>query len=197
MERPLIPPEPPLSDGVIVLRPWQCEDAPVLASVFGSADADLAYWVDEVPQPYTLADAVAYVDRSQAGWRGEVPATPFAVCDVVSADVLGWLGLAWDEAGEGTVVAGYWMRQEARGRGVATRALRLAAAWVFGDLGFERLELRIDTRNEPSRRVAEKAGFTLEGVRRSACVNARDGRRFDEAIYSLLRHELPDTVKRP
>lgn len=197
MERPLAPPEPPLSDGVIVLRPWRREDAPVLASVFGAADADLAYWMDEVPQPYTLAHAVAYVDRSQAGWRGEVPATPFAICDVVSEDVLGWLGLTWDEAREGTVVAGYWIRQEARGRGVAARALRLAAAWVFGDLGFVRLELRIDTRNEPSRRVAGKAGFTLEGIRRSACVNARDGRRSDEAIYSLLRHELSDAVNRP
>ena len=35
MERPLAPPEPPLSDGVIALRPWRREDAPALASVFG------------------------------------------------------------------------------------------------------------------------------------------------------------------
>ena len=191
MERPLVPPEPPLSDGVIVMRPWRRADAPVLASVFGSADAELAYWMDEVPQPYTIAHAAAYLDRSDAGWRGEVPATPFAICDVAGADVLGWLGLMWEEAAAGAVEAGYWTRQEARGRGVAPRALRLAAAWVLGDLGFARLEVRIDTRNGPSRRVAEKAGFTLEGIRRSACVNARDGQRFDEAIYSLLRHELP------
>lgn len=196
MERPLVPPEPPLSDGVIVLRPWRRDDAPVLASAFGSGDAELAYWMDDVPQPYTIADAVAYVERSQAGWRGEVPATPFASCDVVSAEVLGWLGLTWDEAGEGTVEAGYWTRGEARGRGVATRAVLLAAAWMFGDLGFERLELRIDTRNGPSRRVAEKAGFTLDGIRRSARVNARDGQRFDEAIYSLLRDELPQSQAR-
>jgi RimJ/RimL family protein N-acetyltransferase len=191
MERPLAPPEPPLSDGVIVLRPWHRDDAAVLALVFGSGDAKLAYWMDEVPQPYTMADAAAYVDRSRAGWHGGVPATPFAICDVVSADVLGWLGLTWDEAREGTVAAGYWTRLEARGRGVAPRALLLAAAWLFGDIGVERFELRIDTRNEPSRRVAKKAGFTLDGIRRSARVNARDGRRFDEAIYSLLRHELP------
>ena len=90
------------------------------------------------------------------------------------------------------MAAGYWTRQEVRGRGVATRALRLAAAWVLEDLGFARLELRIDTRNVPSRRVAEKARFKLDGIRRSACVNARDRRRFDEAIYLLLRGELPE-----
>jgi hypothetical protein len=36
---------------------------------------------------------------------------------------------------------------------------------------------------------SEKAGLALDGIRSSACVNARDGRRFDEAIYSLPRHE--------
>src|SRR5690349_24846038 len=51
MERPPAAPEPPLSDGMIVLRPWRREDAPVLASVFGSGDAELAYWIGEVPQP--------------------------------------------------------------------------------------------------------------------------------------------------
>jgi RimJ/RimL family protein N-acetyltransferase len=152
MKRPLVPAGPPLSDGVIVLRPWRRGDAPVLAAVFGGDDAELAYWMDEVPQPSTVAHAGGYIDRSDAGWRGEVPATPFAVCDAASSDVLGWLGLMWEEAGEGTVEAGYWTRREARGRGVAPRALRLAAAWVLTDLGFERLELRIDTRNEPPRR---------------------------------------------
>jgi RimJ/RimL family protein N-acetyltransferase len=191
MERSLMPPEPPLSDGEVVLRPWRREDAPALASVWDSGDSELAYWMDEVPQPYTVTDAVAYVDRSEAGWRGEGPATPFAVCAGASAELLGWLGLMWDEAREGTVEAAYWTRRETRGRGVATQALRLAASWVLGDLGFERMELRIDSRNEPSRRVAAKAGFSLDGIRRSACVNARDGRRFDEAIYSLLRSELP------
>lgn len=97
MEHPLAPPEPPLSDGVIVLRPWRREDAPVLASVFGSADADLAYWMDEVPQPYSLAHAVAYVGRSQAGWRGEVPATPFAICAWLPPGRLGILASrAWN-----------------------------------------------------------------------------------------------------
>ena len=44
--------------------------------------------------------------------------------------------------------------------------------------------------NVPSRRVAEQAGFTLEGVLRSAHWNARLGRRQDWAMYSLLRDEL-------
>jgi RimJ/RimL family protein N-acetyltransferase len=136
MERPRVPPEPPQTDGVIVLRPRRRDDGPALASIWGSGDDELAYWMDVVPQPNTIADAYAYIDRSQAGWCSDGLATPFAVCDAATTHLLGWLGMRWDEAAEGTVKAGYWTPQEARGRGVATRALLLAAAWVFEDLGF-------------------------------------------------------------
>jgi len=47
-------------------------------------------------------------------------------------------------------------------------------------------------RNEASLRVAEKAGFTREGVLRSSRFNARRGERVDFAMFSLLPGELPD-----
>jgi RimJ/RimL family protein N-acetyltransferase len=186
----MAPPQPALADDVVTLRPWRRHDAPVLAAIWGHADEQLAYWMDRVPQPYTTAEAHAYIARSEAGWRGVAPATPFAVCGAADGELLGWLGLKWEDAGEGVTEAGYWTRREARGHGVAARALRLAAGWALGDLGFERLEALVDARNTASRRVAENAGFTLDGVRRSARRNARDGQRADEAIYSLLRREL-------
>jgi len=97
----------------------------------------------------------------------------------------------WHNPEHGVAEIGYWTRADARGRGVATRTVRLLAEWVLGDLGGERLELQADTRNVASIRVAEKAGFTKEGVIRSARTNARDGRRVDHALFSLLRSELP------
>jgi RimJ/RimL family protein N-acetyltransferase len=81
------------------------------------------------------------------------------------------------------------MRSDERGRGVMTRALRLAARWALDD-GAARVQLRADVENLASRRVAEKAGFKLEGVLRSAHWNARLGRRQDWAMYSLLPGEL-------
>jgi RimJ/RimL family protein N-acetyltransferase len=77
-----------------------------------------------------------------------------------------------------------------RGRGIASRAVRLAARWALEDCGVARLQLRADVRNEPSQRVAEKAGFTREGVLRSSRYSARQGRRVDFAMYSLLPGEL-------
>jgi RimJ/RimL family protein N-acetyltransferase len=53
----------------------------------------------------------------------------------------------------------YGVAPHARGRGIASRAARLAAEWALTDGGFERVELRIDQEHHESRRIAEKAGF--------------------------------------
>jgi RimJ/RimL family protein N-acetyltransferase len=54
----------------------------------------------------------------------------------------------------------------------------------------QRLQLRAAVENHASNRVAEKAGFTREGVLRSQRFNARIGRRVDFVMWSLLREEL-------
>ncbi len=82
---------------------------------------------------------------------------------------------------------GYIVTPEARGRGIAGRALRLVTRWALGPLGLERVELRISADNEPSLRVAERLGFVREGVLRSA--HLKDDVRADVAIYSMLRSE--------
>jgi RimJ/RimL family protein N-acetyltransferase len=92
---------------------------------------------------------------------------------------------------DGVAEAGYWVTRGARGRSVATHALRLASRWLFREAEVERLQLRADARNVPSQRVAEKAGFTREGVLRSLPYNSRLGGRVDFVMYSLLRGELP------
>lgn len=189
MERPTRPPDPPLSDGVVTLRPWMLDDVPALVAAC-NGDDDLAYWLDRLPQPYTEDDAREYVVESEGGWRGEAVQTRLAVVDAETGEIFGSCGVFWHNPEQGVAEVGYWTRREARGRGVATRTVRLLAGWVLGDLEYERLELQTDTRNEPSARVAEKAGFTVEGVIRSARMNARDGRRVDHTLYSLLRSEL-------
>jgi len=93
---------------------------------------------------------------------------------------------ATSTAGSGEV--GYWVKREARGRGVATRALELVARWALVEKGLGRFQLRADVANGPSQRVAEKAGFVREGVLRSAL--AFKGERRDVVMYSLVPDDL-------
>ena len=62
---------------------------------------------------------------------------------------------------------GYRLAEPARGRGVATEAVRLLAGWALGVLRLERLELMIHPENTASQRVAERCGFKREGLLRS------------------------------
>jgi RimJ/RimL family protein N-acetyltransferase len=179
------PPEPPLSDGVVMLRPWTQADVPAIAAA--CAEEEIARWLHLIPQPYTKADAREYVVSSAAGWRDGTGAT-FAVVER-SGPPVGSIGMRVLDREHRVVEVGYWTAAAARGRGLTTRALQLISAWLVAELGAERVQLRADVLNVASRRVAEKAGFVMEGVLRSSDFNPRQGRRIDYAMYSLLPGE--------
>jgi RimJ/RimL family protein N-acetyltransferase len=167
------------SDVVISLRPWSEADVDEMVACL-DGDEEISRWLEQIPQPYTPEDARAFLSRT-----GE---TTFAVVDAEDGRVLGGMGLRWNDAHD-VVEIGYWARREARGRGVTTRALTLASSLAFEE-GAARVQLRADVENVSSRRVAEKAGFTHEGVLREAHWSSRLGRRQSWAMYSVLPGEL-------
>jgi RimJ/RimL family protein N-acetyltransferase len=170
-----------LSDGIVTLRSWEPADAPAIVECV-DGDAEMAGWLDRLPQPYTLADAEF--------WLGTAGEEKYAITDAESGRILGSIGLRWkEEEAAGTVEVGYWLRRDAQRNGYMTRALVLVTRHALAS-GADRVYLRADPENVASCRVAEKAGFTREGVLRSAHWNPRLGRRQDWAIYSLLPGEL-------
>jgi RimJ/RimL family protein N-acetyltransferase len=178
---------PFLADGEVSLRPWQLRDAPTL--VTRVADRAIVEFLDRIPQPYRVDDAVAYITHSIDGWRTREQ-TNFAIFVRGLEGPVGSVGVRWDEIEEGVAEIGYWVAAEARGRGAATTATRLVAGWAFeSEPRLMRLQLRADAENAASNRVAEKAGFTREGVLRSSRRNVRLGRRIDFVMWSLLRDE--------
>ncbi|MGZ4559247.1 MAG: GNAT family N-acetyltransferase [Mycobacteriaceae bacterium] len=93
------------------------------------------------------------------------------------------------EAGETAIgEIAYVVAPAVRGRGIAAIAVRLLSEWAFRQLGLKRLQLSIRPDNAASRRVAEKAGYTFEGVLRSTKLIR--GTRVDAALYSRLPSDL-------
>jgi ribosomal-protein-alanine N-acetyltransferase len=163
-----------------MLRPWRKADAAEIVACL-DGDPEISRWLDQVPQPYPRADALAYI--------GGIGENAFAVTNAASGRVLGSIGVQFSEEGDVGEI-GYWLRADARGSGVTTRAVVLLSRWALRRDGVARVQLRADPENAASCRVAEKAGFTREGVLRSAHWNARLERRQDWAMYSLLPGEL-------
>src|SRR3954452_18397370 len=140
------PPYPPLSDGVVALRPWEPADIPAIAEACG--EAEIARWLDLIPQPYTEADARWYVEHCEQGWR-EGTSSSFAIVEASTGRVVGSMGARHLEPEQGGTEVGYWVRADVRGRGYAGRALRLISDWLLDDVGVARLQLRADSENRP------------------------------------------------
>jgi RimJ/RimL family protein N-acetyltransferase len=160
-----------ITAGRLHLRPWLPSDASAVLAA--CTDPAIQRWTT-VPVPYTAEHARHFVEEH--GPKGWVDDTDygFAVCDSTSSDLLAAVSVrrhaardAWD--------VGYWAVPSARGTGVVTDALGVVCRWAFAELGAERIEWYAEVGNVASRRVAEKAGFTVEGVLRSG-IPGRDGR---------------------
>ncbi len=177
----LVPPDPPLRDAIVTLRLPRDADAAAIAAA--CADPEIARWIP-VPIPYSIRDARTFIAFVAEGWTSRREAT-LVIVERATNGLAGTISFRPLDGGRGSV--GYWLAPLARGRGLATRAVDLVAAWVFRDPGLHRLELMTLVGNDASGRVAHRAGFTHEGRLRHF-LRFRDA-VVDVEMYSLLREE--------
>jgi RimJ/RimL family protein N-acetyltransferase len=167
-----------LSDGTIRLEQLGEQHLEGLAELGRDPDVQQYTYVP-VPWPEgferTWLERYDQPDGARAG---------FAIEDEADGEFLGMAALVTLDLEGREAEAGYIVGPQARGRGIASRALKLLTDWALEELDLERVELRITVGNEPSMRVAEKCGFVREGVLRS--VHFKQGLRSDVAVYSRL-----------
>jgi RimJ/RimL family protein N-acetyltransferase len=144
-----------------------------------------------VPIPYTRDDAEQFVGIVSEQWAAGTP-TVFAI--LVDDALVGTLGLVHLDEADGWGEVGYWTAPHARRRGITTTALQRLCTWAFDDLGLHRLELQTAPGNLDSEAVARRAGYVLEGRRRSAAVlravNGLPEERTDMTVWGLLPSDL-------
>ncbi|WP_405792185.1 GNAT family N-acetyltransferase [Streptomyces sp. NBC_01506] len=152
--------------GGALLRPWLIGDAQAVVEAFG--DPAIQRW--HVRRADSVDEARGWIRRWQGTWGDETEGH-WAVAGADTGTLLGRLSLkAWNLT-DGTAEVAYWTVPAARGSGICPRAVTALAEWALGEGGFHRLELEHSTANEASCRVAAKAGFEAEGVRRGAALH--------------------------
>ncbi len=174
-------PQPTIEHGGLVLRPWRRDDAAMLARAY--ADPGIRRWhvrsMDE-------DEALRWMQERCERWRREAGGD-WVVLE--SGAQVGRVSLHGLDLRDGCAKAGYWVLPEARGRGLATRALLALTGWAFDELGLHRIELEHSTANTISCRVALRAGFRAEGTRRGAVLH--DDGWHDMHMHARLRGEKP------
>ncbi|TBW39980.1 N-acetyltransferase [Siculibacillus lacustris] len=189
--RPGTPLDRDLSDLVLetrrlVLRRPTRADAESLAAL--ADDAGIAEHLSTLPHPYTLDDALVFIDNTEIGphrlnlgiyRRGDDGA------------FLGTIGLM-PRDGE-RFVLGYWLGRPHWGDGLATEAAQGLVDFAFETLGAEAVAATARVTNGASRRVLEKCGFQYAGQGMGPSLYHRglvpiDRFRLERSIWTSLKN---------
>ncbi|MCS0601862.1 GNAT family N-acetyltransferase [Streptomyces sp. LP11] len=178
----------------LVLRPFEESDAEALAEMMN--DELVTTWTS-APQPYTLADARAWITARAPAERTEGRGIVFAVDEFLTQRLVGTVHLSRTDWRVRATEIAYVTAPWARGEGYACEAVLATARWLFHDQGFERLELRTAADNAAAQQVAQKIGCISEGVLRGAWIaRSRTAHgtwtdvRTDVIVWSLLPEDL-------
>ncbi|MFI0213423.1 GNAT family N-acetyltransferase [Streptomyces lydicus] len=164
------------------LRPWLLSDADAL--VTASQDQAIRRWNRLLVN--SPEEARQRIERMRQRWQAELSAIwAIARPDSGAMGLIGWGDI---DLKEGSAEIVYWLLPAARGGGVTAEATGRISRWALNDLGLHRLRLCHSVANPASCRVADKAGYSLEGTMRSALLHA-DGWH-DEHLHALIQGDI-------
>ena len=171
-----------LNAGVCILRTLEPADA---ASMALHAN-DSRIWNnvrDYFPQPYTLDDAVAFIEQESAKTH------PNNLGIIYEGQCIGVIGFyPMQDVYRLTADFGYWIGADFWGKGIVSAAVPATRDYIFSTFDTVRLQSSVFAFNKASMRVLEKCGFTLDCVARYGVV--KNGQLVDEYRYSCLRPGL-------
>ncbi len=168
------------------LRSVAPTDAEALFLVVDGHREYLRRWLPWVDRTGSAADTAAFIALSR---ENEAAGTGLAALVECGDEIGGVVGIEAIDRHRRRGEIGYWLREDLQGAGLMTRAAGAMCRYAFEGLALHRLEIRVALDNRPSRAVAERLGFSHEGILRGA---ERRGAGFcDMALYARLRGDPP------
>jgi RimJ/RimL family protein N-acetyltransferase len=154
----VVPPDTVDLDGFHLRRPTS-EDAQALHAAVKASFDELHPWMPWCTEPVELASQQGFIERSETGWSAQ---TTFNWLIVDAGDhLIGTIGLM-DRIGPGGLEIGYWLRTDATGRGVMTRATARVTDIALSLPGVERVEIHCDAANVRSAAIPRRLGYRLD-----------------------------------
>jgi len=167
------------------LRLLDEDDADELYGVVAANRAHLSPWMPWAPTQ-TLERTLEFIRASRRQIAQSQGFQAAILRDEAIVGVIGFHRIDWPNR---LTTVGYWLAEGAQGQGTMTAAARALIEHAFGQWGLNRVEIHAGVGNIRSRAVAERLGFTEEGVVREAELV---GTHFvDHVLYGLLAREWP------
>ncbi|BEU02278.1 acetyltransferase [Agarivorans sp. OAG1] len=171
----------------VLIRPYLPSDAVAHAEAVRETAISGCRWLDWMEEDYPEEESRSWLALSQAAIAKNI-AFDMGIFASQGGEFLGAIAINRIEWNYRAANLGYWIKDSASGKGIATEAVRLMADYAFNALQLNRLELVIAEENFASRRVAEKAGAQFECLARARVLDY--GKPCHAAIYSLIGDDL-------
>ncbi|MDD5254319.1 MAG: GNAT family N-acetyltransferase [Candidatus Nanoarchaeia archaeon] len=127
-------------------------------------DKEVTKWTLNIPHPYSRKDAIAFVKRCRNKLRKEERYT-FGIILKETNKLVGLVSLFHVHKNNKNAELGYWLGKNYWGKGIMSEAVKLIIKFGFEELKLHRIYAEAFEENIASRKVLEKAGFKLEGIR--------------------------------
>ncbi|MBK8251693.1 MAG: GNAT family N-acetyltransferase [Polyangiaceae bacterium] len=162
-------------------------------AVNGSRDT-LRRFLPWVSYHNDITASVRFAEACALDWD-QGRAFRFVIRDREKKKLLGVVGLESLVHMHRSCELGYWLTDEASGKGFMTEAASAALDYAFGRIGAHRVRIAAATDNHPSLGVIGRLGFRFEGIAREAewC----DGRWLDHAVFALLIKDPRPGLRKP
>lgn len=168
----------------LVLRAPCVESAAAIAEAVAESIEELRPWMAWASKTRSAADSEQHCRDMLAKWQSREE-LDFTFTDKAGGHMVGKGGLHTIDWAIPKFEIGYWIRSSCTRRGYATEAATGLVEFARDVLGARRVEITSDARNVASRRVAEKCGFVLEGIRRHSRRDAA-GALADSCMYARV-----------
>ena len=171
----------------LILQRFTRRDSSTLDEAIRASLADLNQWLPWARMDYASGDTSAFIRDSMQAWKDDRAWDYSIRTKEDPSRHIGYVSL-WTVSKLGKIgEIGYWIRSDETSRGICTEAVDRLLGEAFGSMGYHKVVLRIAVGNEASDRVAQKLGFTKEGVLREELLIR--GNWVDHSLWSLLDRE--------
>jgi RimJ/RimL family protein N-acetyltransferase len=177
----------------LVVRCYEPRDAPLLKDAIDSSLEHLQPWMPwALDEPQTLEQKVELVELFGSSFDAGENFT-YGIFAADEAELLGGTGLH-PRVGPGGLEIGYWVRASATRQGIVTESTAALTRVGFEVCEADRLEIRIEPRNEASFGVPRKLGFVEEATLRRRLPGREGGPLRDVTIFTMFREDFDPAI---
>jgi len=168
----------------LILKEIQLNDADAIFNIIDHQREYLREWLPFIDYTRHVGDTRAYIlslyDK------------PYDHRDLVFSiwylgKVVGLMGLKGTDRDNHKTEIGYWLSNDMQGKGIVTKSCRTLVRDLFENMSMNRIQIRVSTENEKSKKIPQRLGFTLEGIER--CGELLPSGYTDLEVYSLIKSE--------